>query len=411
MKNQSLILLILTALLCGCEQAIEYNGPQTEQQLAVSAATEISTDSVFTYVDVNHSFFFLDGSARYTSDNIYTACINDADVQIKADNGTWHRLPLLDNEGRYGIRLKSAATDSIVLKVSHPDYGTAYGCQSVPKPIKAKVKEAKTTDNDIKITLDLDRYTGKEDDIILLSAALPCYAVSTDSRSTTITDEQTGEAYYGDSIRLTVIRTDNHNLTSEDYIFNELQKAHNGTYTSRCLMIKASQLKEATTLSFSCPIESIYKPGDEIEITLQTVNYDTYRYFLSLGEKTLLTSLISFIFDEPDTCYTSDWIVVKYNYDYEDSTGQLEAQEQTMLDRLQKDGYVTDKYTKLFSEPTDTKKEYDNDDLDFDISALLDEAFEDIGLAEKRQVYSCFSGAMGSHVISRTTTTKCTIKP
>ena len=77
------------------------------------------------------------------------------------------------------------------------------------------------------------------------------------------------------------------------------------------------------------------------------------------------------------------------------------------MTEIEKLGFVTDNYNIV--EDNDENPE-DDEDGDIDLTTVLDMAFEELGLAEKRQIYSCFSNGIGVLEINRTTNIKKQIK-
>ena len=226
-------------MITSCESAIEYKGPKTDPVLVVSATAKADNDSLKTRVAVSRSYFFLDKTEKFHYNGYefsYNGYLDNAVVEMRTDNGKWYRLGKTKTPGIYEYNLKGIPQDSITLKVSHKDYGTAVTTQTVPGKVNATIEEIKVRDKRVYLRLKTEPYTGYDNDIIQLCGTFPYYILMPITNYDI--DKTTGEYLYTDSVSIQTVLDEKNRIYSEDFIFNELQTSSNGIYSGTALLFR-----------------------------------------------------------------------------------------------------------------------------------------------------------------------------
>ena len=122
MKKYSIIILATALLATACTKDIEYNGPDSERMLIVNSITEAGQIPVF---KVSHSAFFLDSYYRGNALN--------SGVSLSVDiNGVTRDASYVDSLKGYTDGRAIKGGDVISVVATHPKYGTARACDTVP---------------------------------------------------------------------------------------------------------------------------------------------------------------------------------------------------------------------------------------------------------------------------------------
>lgn len=194
--------------------------------------------------------------------------VTDATVKVRV-NDTWYDAPFVSNK-QYSVTIPSIQPeDEMEIVASHPDYETVSAIQKVPHNISGRIVSSKMLPNRwVEFELEIDPYTGSEDDIIGIQL-YDAYLMK---------DKQTYEL---------------NRIYSEDNIFasvvNLMASGYYGAYTNEKLYISAKELKQKRTIHCFVDRSWWYNKSTDfsmstynITLNLCAFNKDTYRYDISL---------------------------------------------------------------------------------------------------------------------------------
>lgn len=169
-------LLLLTS--CGEDNwfshRIEYNDVIEPQQMVLTSFLKVGK---YPFIDVNHSWFFLDpNSTKHEADEYYYSGINvgyltDAVVTLTVNGSKVYNLHY-DVVNRCYLTFDYTVTegDQLLVTATHPDYGTVTATEHVPYAIPFTVDHLAEDGYNATFDLHLQPYHYTEGDVLCLRA-------------------------------------------------------------------------------------------------------------------------------------------------------------------------------------------------------------------------------------------------
>ena len=299
-KLPNILTLFLTlsgvALLVSCRDFfysdIKYNGSEEDCHLIVNAV--FTPDSV-PHVYVNRSFFVLN-EEQYNESRRFNGALSDAHVEYQTEGQQPVSLSLsASNAGEYvaPVSFRAEAGDTVVLHVSHPVFGEAWGRQRMPAKLQMRVEDISLNEyQQLLFDVVFEPYTGADDEVIAVSFnsfMISGYKIRGNGRA---------------SSDITDLRSSSQTLYSLDPVFGLLgnRQSAAGYYGGKMLYIQGKELREEKRIA--CLLEPhIYRSKENISIThidslsvsftAQSVSFDVYQYQQSLLATTAEPSSIS----------------------------------------------------------------------------------------------------------------------
>lgn len=308
-RNQHIIILLLTAVgLCSCnffDSEVPYNGKRDKGRLVVNS---FMFDHRPMRVQVAHSWFFTD-STRFMAGNEYGA-LKDAVVTTECrpligsgrEAHTWSLTGKLAENGFFYVSpdsLPAAGGDTLLLHVSQPEYGEAFGVQVMPHRAKAQLT-APTVNSYGQLTFSIvfEPYTGNESDVVLLQ--LPEFTVyGTQKYNKYIYAEEDPISNYGTPY-----------LYSRDLAFDVLdnKRSDSGYFGGQMIWLSAKSLKDGATVQLIAD-GHVYQEDTELKIDSAVLNLEMFvctndAYLYLAGRNRMYSSSGSL--PEPSSVSTSD---------------------------------------------------------------------------------------------------------